>query len=75
MYVKVVVVAGAKKESFEAVSENRFKISVRQPAQRSLANGRVRELIALHFNVPLERVRIINGHQSPSKLLSVDVET
>lgn len=74
MYIKVVVIAGAKKELFHATSKDHFKISVREPAKQNLANKRVRELIALHFSTPLSRVRIVNGHHHPSKLLSVGIE-
>jgi uncharacterized protein YggU (UPF0235/DUF167 family) len=63
MYIRVSVTAGAKRETFEVMSENRFKISVKERAQHNLANKRVLELIARHFTVPVERVRIINGHQ------------
>ena len=71
MFIKVSVTAGAKKEAFEQVSETHFKIAVKEPAKQNLANTRIRALIALHFNVPLAKVRIINGHHSPAKLLSV----
>lgn len=75
MYVKVRAVAGAKKENLREESSTHFSISVREKAERNTANHRIRELLALHFGVPLRQVRIVNGHQSPSKLLSIDIET
>ncbi len=72
MYCKAVVKAGAKKESIE-LDGDRFFIAVREPAERNMANARVRELVALHFKVPASKVRILNGHHSPSKLLAVDL--
>jgi uncharacterized protein YggU (UPF0235/DUF167 family) len=45
---------------------------VREKAERNLANKRVLEIIAEAFNVSVKKVRIINGHQSPSKILAVD---
>ncbi len=71
MYVKVRVVAGAKKEVFEAVSKDQFKVSVKEPAEQNRANRRVLECVALHFHIPKERIKIISGHHSPSKILSV----
>jgi len=71
MYLSVRVVAGAKKEKVEKVGENRLKIEVKQPAKQNLANKRVLELIAAYLKVPVSKVRMINGHQSPSKLFSV----
>ncbi|MDO8624350.1 MAG: DUF167 family protein [bacterium] len=74
MYIKASVHAGAKKEMFEKVSEDHFNISVKEPAKQNLANRRVCELVARHFKIPVAKVRIVNGHHSPSKLLSVSVE-
>ena len=72
MYIKVRVHAAAKKEEVKILSENRFDISVTQKAVQNLANHRVIEIISAHFHVPIKKVRIINGHHSPSKMLSVD---
>lgn len=71
MYVKVRVIAGAKKETVEEVSAGHFKISVREPAERNLANRRIVELVAAHYKLSPKQVRIISGHTSPSKILSI----
>jgi len=75
MYIKARVKAGMKSESFQQVSETHFDIAVREKAEQNRANARVIALIAAHFNVAPGKVRIVNGHHSPSKLLSVDTET
>ena len=71
-YIHVKVSAGVSKESFVKKSENHFEISVREKAQRNLANTRVLQLVADHFKVPLNKVRIVNGHRHPSKLIIVE---
>ncbi|MBU1292746.1 DUF167 domain-containing protein [Patescibacteria group bacterium] len=71
MYIHARVTAGVRKESFEEVSPDHFLISVREKPERNEANRAVCERIALHFKVPPSKVQIVNGHQSPSKLLSV----
>lgn len=79
-YIHVKVTAGAGKESFsprldqagQAKSPDHFEISVKEKAQRNMANTRVLELVAEYFKVPKNKVRIINGHKHPSKLLVVD---
>lgn len=71
MYVKVRIHADAKKKSFEMIGENRFEIYVKQKALQNLANRRVIELLAYHYRIPVKNVRIISGHRSPSKILSV----
>jgi len=71
MYIKVKVLAGSKKEAFNQKTEDRFEISIKEPAKQNLANKRVVELIARHFQIPKEKVKIISGHHSPSKMLSI----
>ncbi|MCX6751751.1 MAG: DUF167 family protein [Candidatus Nomurabacteria bacterium] len=71
-YIHVKVTAGAKKEFLKQKSGDHFEVSVKEKAEHNLANKRVLELFALHFKIPLSKVRIINGHRSPSKLLVVE---
>lgn len=72
VYLHVKVTAGARKESLVQKSEDHFEISVKEKAERNLANTRVLELVAEHFQIPINKVRIINGHTHPSKLLVID---
>ena len=71
-YIHVKVTASTKKESLKQKSEDHFDISVREKAERNMANARVLELVAEHFKVPVNKVRIINGHHHPSKLIVVE---
>jgi len=71
-YIHVKVTAGVKKESFVQKKEDSFEISVKEKAQRNMANNRVLELVAEYFKVSKSKVRIINGHKHPSKLLIVE---
>ncbi len=73
MYIKLKVLAGARKETVVRKSEDHFDVSVREKAERNLANRRVVALMAGHFKVPAGKVRIVSGHQSPGKILSVDL--
>jgi len=72
VYVHIKVIAGARKENFQKVSEDHFEISVKEKAQRNEANTRILELIATHFKVPQKKVRIVNGHRHPSKLIVIE---
>ena len=74
MYIKVRVIAGAKKEEVILEKPNYFKIFVREKAERNAANKRIMEIVARQYKIKPAQVRIISGHHSPSKLLSVDVE-
>lgn len=75
MFVKVKVQSGSKREVVTQKSKDSFMISVKEPAERNLANNRIREVMASHFNVSVKNVRIINGHQSPSKMISINLSS
>jgi uncharacterized protein YggU (UPF0235/DUF167 family) len=71
MYLRITVVPGAKKESLQKLSENKWLISVKEPAEHNLANTRVCTLIARERNVAPSDVRILTGHHSRVKMISV----
>lgn len=69
MYIKVKVLTKAKKEIIKKVRDDYYEISLREPAERNLANNRIIEIIKkMHKGA----VRMISGHHHPSKILSVD---
>lgn len=70
MFVKVHVTPDARKESIEEKDETLY-ISVREPAQGNMANTRVREIIALRFHKQIGHVRILTGHRSRVKMVSI----
>lgn len=72
-YIHVQVVSSASRESFRQKSKDHFEIFVKEKAEQNMANRRVIELLARHFKVSKLKVRIINGHHHPSKLLVVDI--
>ncbi|ETB63851.1 TPA: DUF167 domain-containing protein [Candidatus Nomurabacteria bacterium] len=72
MFIKVRVFSGCKKEEIVKKNNNSFILKVKEKAERNMANKRVCEIIAREFSVSIKSVRIINGHQSPSKILSIN---
>ncbi|MBU6232366.1 DUF167 domain-containing protein [Patescibacteria group bacterium] len=70
MYIKVRVKPGARAEEVIKESDDHFVVSVREKAERNQANSRVLEILRAMF--PGKSVRIIHGHQGPSKLVAVD---
>lgn len=71
MFIKVFVTPGAKKEKIEG-KDDTLRISVREPAAQNLANTRVRELVAERFKAPVGKVRILTGHRSRAKMISIN---
>jgi uncharacterized protein YggU (UPF0235/DUF167 family) len=74
MYIKVKVTANARKESFEKISSDHFEASVKEKAERNMANRRVLELVANFFEVPAGKVKLVSGHHSPGKILNVETD-
>lgn len=69
MYLKLKVIPDSKQEKVEKVEIDSWKIWVKVPAENNAANSRVLELIRDVY--PNQSVRIVNGHHSPSKIVSV----
>jgi len=74
MYIKVRAFPSAPKESVDKMSDDTFTISVKEPAEDNRANRRIIELVAKQFGISTSSVRIISGHHSPGKILSVSVD-
>jgi uncharacterized protein YggU (UPF0235/DUF167 family) len=73
MYIKVKVQVGAKTEKITQKSDDTYIIMVKEKAERNMANKRICEIIASLFNISTKSIRIISGHQSPSKILSINL--
>ena len=71
-----VLLVVAKKETVEKISNDTFEISVKEKAERNMANNRIISIIRDYFQVAKGQgtVRIISGHHSPSKIFSVEKE-
>ena len=69
MYLKIKVFPDSRTERVEKVSEEEWKVWTKKPAERNLANERVLELVREEY--PNEAVRIVSGHQTPSKIVSI----
>lgn len=74
MYVRVNAVPDAKRETVTQKAPDRYDICVREPAERNLANRRIKEILAREFGVSDGAVRQISGHQSPHKIFSIRVD-
>lgn len=71
MYIRVHANPGARKERVIKIDDTTFQIAVKEPAERNMANTRIREILSEEFNVPLTEVKILTGHRSSSKMVSV----
>lgn len=69
MYLKIKIITDSRVERVEKVSDEEWKIWTKKPAERNLANERVLELVREEH--PNTSVKIISGHHSPSKIVSI----
>jgi uncharacterized protein (TIGR00251 family) len=69
MYLKITVFPEFKKELVEKISEDTFKIYIKQPASGGRANKRILEIINEMY--PGKRIRIVNGALTPKKLIEI----
>lgn len=71
--IKVTVTPNAKKESIIEMDSKSLAICVREKTERNEANKRMLELVAVHFGILPQGVRIMTGHRARSKILTIDL--
>ena len=67
-YLKVKVHAGEKKNALTQKAPDTFEIWVKVPAQEGRANAAVRTLLAQHLGVAENKISLVKGATSPSKI-------
>ncbi|MEY2664333.1 MAG: hypothetical protein RIT04_141 [Candidatus Parcubacteria bacterium] len=77
MYIHVKAITGAKKESVVqaqnadgVLSPDHFVISIKELPERNMANKRILEIMREKFVG--KAVRMVSGHHSPSKIISIE---
>jgi uncharacterized protein (TIGR00251 family) len=70
MYIKLKVVPDAREEKVEQLKDDEYRVWVKVPAENNLANSKVLEIFRSKF--PGTSIRIISGHHSPSKIISIN---
>ena len=69
MYIKLRVFTKQKQEKVEKISDDILRVYVKEEAEMNRANNRILELMKDHFKT--NDVRLVSGHHSPSKIISV----
>lgn len=71
MYIHVKVITNSRKETITKEGDVHYVMHIRQPAERNLANKRIIEIISVLYPT-MKYIRIISGHHSSSKIISVE---
>ena len=69
MLIKIKAKAGSKKEKVEKKSDDLYLVSVKEKAERNMANRRVLRIMREMF--PGKSIKLVKGHQSPAKIVEV----
>lgn len=73
MKIELKVIARAKREGVEKLSENSYRVKVSTPPEKGKANKRVIELLSKELGIRKQDIRIISGETSNRKILEIDV--
>ena len=71
MFIKLRVHPGAKKDDILRKAADLYEIWVREPAERGRANAACLGLLGRALGLPVGRIRLVKGGQSPSKIVEV----
>ncbi|MDP2911476.1 MAG: DUF167 domain-containing protein [Candidatus Omnitrophota bacterium] len=73
MRIVLKVIARAKKEIVEKISENTYRIKVTAPPEKGKANKRVVELLSEELGIKKQDIRIISGATNSRKIIEIDI--
>lgn len=71
MYIHVRVFPGQKREKIVEQKPGYFEVFVREKAEYNMANCKIIELIGIFYAIPTSSVRMVFGHHTRTKILSV----
>ena len=71
MLIKVKAFPNSREESVNQIGDDAFEIKVREKPIRGLANARIRQLLALHFGIMENKVRLASGFARPNKIFEI----
>ncbi len=69
--IKLRVIARAKRNAVEAVSDGSFRVHVNKPPVDGSANKAVIELMSDYLKKPKSKITIVHGETSPNKTIEV----
>jgi uncharacterized protein YggU (UPF0235/DUF167 family) len=71
MLIKVKAKPKAKEEYVKRLGEDFYEVAVKEVPERGRANARIVELLSMYFGVKKDRIKLVAGETSKSKLFQV----
>jgi uncharacterized protein YggU (UPF0235/DUF167 family) len=70
-FIKVKVKAKSKKNSIKKLKDDEFLVETKEPPSDNRANNSVMDILAEELKIPRNRMILIKGHTSPSKIFKI----
>jgi uncharacterized protein (TIGR00251 family) len=74
MLIKVKAKPRSKEEYVKKLGEDFYEVAVKEAPEKGRANARIVELLSMYFGVKKDRIKLVAGETSKSKLFQVLVE-
>ena len=71
MYIKAHVIPNSRKQSIEKENEVNFRIKVKEPAERNLANNSAMEILRKYLSLRKEEIKLVSGHRASNKKFEI----
>ena len=71
MLIHIKIEPESKEDSVTEKNKTSYIVKVREEAKENKANNKMLVLLARHFKIERNKLRIITGHHSPSKIIEI----
>ena len=71
--IELKVIARAKKEEIQKISENSYRVKVSRPPEKGKANKRIIDMFSAEFGIKKKDIKIISGKTNNRKIVEIDV--
>ena len=69
--IRVTVKPLARKAEVAESAGGEYRVAVRAPARDGKANLELIEILAMYFNLPKSRFKVVRGHSARQKLIEI----
>jgi uncharacterized protein (TIGR00251 family) len=71
MLIKVKAKSKAKEEYVKKLGEDFYEVAVKEVPEKGRANAKIVELLSIYFRVKKDRIKLVAGETSKSKLFQI----
>lgn len=67
--IRIKVIPNSKREEIENDKKNHWIFHIKEKAENNMANDRVLEIVREKIHPKAKNIKILSGHQKPTKIL------